>query len=195
MTLRIDRAEAGNFGDHKFQRDGVWELRIDYGPGYRVYYSIENGEIILLYVGGTKKTQDADLDKAVEYLKDFKAGAKTMTVANKKETANKAVAIAPAVDRDKLMIEELRADPDYAELYLKTALEEINEEGGLGGFLIALRRVLEARGGISEAARKTGLARQSIYRALSEKGNPTITTLAQLASVAGLQLTLSKAPQ
>lgn len=117
-----------------------------------------------------------------------------MTVANKKETANKAVTIVPAVDRDKLMIEELRADPDYAELYLKTALEEINEEGGLGGFLITLRRILEARGGISEAAKKTGLARQSIYRALSEKGNPTITTLAQLASVAGLQLTLSKAP-
>jgi probable addiction module antidote protein len=116
-----------------------------------------------------------------------------MTVASKKEIANKAVAIEPAVDRDKLMIEELRADPDYAELYLKTALEEINEEGGLGGFLIALRRVLEARGGISEAAKKTGLARQSIYRALSEKGNPTITTLAQLASVAGLKLTLSKA--
>lgn len=53
---------------------------------------------------------------------------------------------APAVERDKLMIEELRADPDYADLYLKTALEDINEPGGLGGFLIALRRVLEARG-------------------------------------------------
>lgn len=118
-----------------------------------------------------------------------------MTAANKKETTREAVTTtAPAVDRDKLMIEELRADPDYAELYLKTALEEINEEGGLGGFLIALRRVLEARGGISEAAKKTGLARQSIYRALSEKGNPTITTLAQLASVAGLQLTLIKHP-
>ncbi|EMV7411146.1 DNA-binding protein [Enterobacter cloacae subsp. dissolvens] len=113
-----------------------------------------------------------------------------MTVASKKETANKAVTSAPAVDRDKLMIEELRADPDYAELYLKTALEEINEEGGLGGFLIALRRVLEAKGGIGEAAKKTGLARQSIYRALSEKGNPTITTLAQLASAAGVKLTL-----
>lgn len=99
---------------------------------------------------------------------------------------------APAIDRDKLMVEELRADPDYADLYLKTALEEINEPGGLGGFLIALRRVLEARGGLTEAARKSGLARQSIYRALSENGNPTITTLAQLAAVAGLQLTLSK---
>ncbi|VCV94261.1 hypothetical protein BANRA_05672 [Klebsiella pneumoniae] len=46
--------------------------------------------------------------------------------------------------------------------------------------------------GITEAAKKSGLARQSIYRALSPNGNPTITTLAQLAAVAGLQFTLSK---
>ena len=63
---------GGNFGDHKFERDGVWELRVDYGPGYRVYYSIEDGEIILLLIGGNKKTQTADLDKAVSYLHDFK---------------------------------------------------------------------------------------------------------------------------
>lgn len=75
IDTRIDRAEAGNFGDHKFERDGVWELRINYGPGYRVYYSLEDGEIILLHIGGTKKTQDADIEKAVEYLKDFKARA------------------------------------------------------------------------------------------------------------------------
>lgn len=89
------------------------------------------------------------------------------------------------------MIEELRADPDYANAYLANALEEINESGGLGGFLVALRQVIEARGDF-EAAKKSGLARQSIYRALSPNGNPTITTLAQLAAVAGLQFTLSK---
>lgn len=76
IDTRIDRAETGNFGDHKFEREGVWELKIDYGPGYRVYYSIENGEIILLLIGGTKKTQDADIDKAIKYLKDFKERAK-----------------------------------------------------------------------------------------------------------------------
>lgn len=97
-----------------------------------------------------------------------------------------------AVDHNAAMIEELRADPDYANAYLANALEEINEPGGLGGFLVALRQVIEARGGISEAAKKSGLARQSIYRALSPNGNPTITTLAQLAAVAGLQFTLSK---
>lgn len=59
------------------------------------------------------------------------------------------------------------------------SLADINEEGGLGGFLIALRRLIEARGGIAETSKKTGLPRQSIYRALSERGNPTVTTLAQ----------------
>lgn len=63
---------GGNFGDHKFERDGVWELRVDYGPSYRVYYSIEDGEIILLLICGNQKTQTADLDKAVSYLQDFK---------------------------------------------------------------------------------------------------------------------------
>jgi len=69
----IDRAEAGNFGDHKFEREGVWEMRIDYGPGYRLYYALDHGEIILLLIGGTKKSQNNDLDKAVSYLQDYKA--------------------------------------------------------------------------------------------------------------------------
>ncbi len=72
----IDRAEAGNFGDHKFERDGVWEMRIDYGPGYRVYYSVEDSEIILLLTGGTKKSQDSDVDNAISYLQDYKSRSK-----------------------------------------------------------------------------------------------------------------------
>ncbi len=64
-----------------------------------------------------------------------------------------------SVDHNAAMVEELRTDPDYANAYLANALEEINEPGGLGGFLVALRQVIEARGGISEAARKSGLAR------------------------------------
>ncbi|MDM3774701.1 SDR family NAD(P)-dependent oxidoreductase [Proteus mirabilis] len=52
-------------------RDGVWALRINFGQGYRVYYSIENEFIILLLVGGNKSTQQADIDKAVNYLEDY----------------------------------------------------------------------------------------------------------------------------
>ncbi|MGT3828545.1 helix-turn-helix domain-containing transcriptional regulator [Enterobacter kobei] len=111
-----------------------------------------------------------------------------MREANQYETAHKDYAT--VADREKIIIEELRVDPDFAELYVKTALEEINEDGGLAGFLTALRRVIEARGGISEVAKKTGLARQTISKALSRKGNPTINTLTKLLSVAGLKLTL-----
>ena len=73
IDISINRARAGNFGDHKFERDGVWALRIHYGPGYRVYYSVQNGTIILLLVGGDKKSQQSDLNSAVDYLKDYEA--------------------------------------------------------------------------------------------------------------------------
>ena len=61
IDRRIYRAESGNFGDHKFCRDGVWELRIDVGQGYRVYYAIAGTQIVLLLCAGDKRTQDADI--------------------------------------------------------------------------------------------------------------------------------------
>jgi putative addiction module killer protein len=54
----------GNFGDHKSVGSGVFELRIDYGPGFRIYFGIHNDEIILLLMGGSKRTQDSDIEKA-----------------------------------------------------------------------------------------------------------------------------------
>lgn len=52
IRVRIDRACLGNFGDHKHLNEGVWELRIDYGPGYRVYFAKEENRLILLLIGG-----------------------------------------------------------------------------------------------------------------------------------------------
>jgi putative addiction module killer protein len=52
IDRRIIRMELGNFGDHKFCRDGVWELRIDVGPGYRVYYAMAGTTVVLLLSGG-----------------------------------------------------------------------------------------------------------------------------------------------
>lgn len=71
IDARVARAQAGNFGDHKFERDGVWALRMDFGPGYRVYYSLEDEKLILLLIGGDKSTQDTDIDNAVAYLADY----------------------------------------------------------------------------------------------------------------------------
>ena len=71
VIRRVDRIELGNFGDHKFCRDGVWELRIDLGPGYRVYYALSGHRVVLLLCGGDKRTQEADIAKAVIHWQDW----------------------------------------------------------------------------------------------------------------------------
>ena len=69
---RLDRIEDGNFGEHKPCRSGVWELKIDYGAGYRVYYSIVGTTVVLLLCAGDKRTQQKDIDRAVSYLDKYK---------------------------------------------------------------------------------------------------------------------------
>ena len=71
IQRRIDRLVSDNFGDHKFCRDGVWELRIDTGPGYRIYYAQTNQMIVLLLCGGDKRSQKSDIDRAVKYWDNY----------------------------------------------------------------------------------------------------------------------------
>ena len=71
VTARLDRVRYGNFGDHKPRAEGVWELRIDYGPGYHVYYCMDGENIVLLLCGEDKSTQNADIETAVAYKKDY----------------------------------------------------------------------------------------------------------------------------
>jgi putative addiction module killer protein len=74
IAIRINRLAAGNFGDCKPLRQGLSELRIDWGPGYRVYYAIIGRERVLLLCGGDKRKQSTDIERALEYLKDYKEG-------------------------------------------------------------------------------------------------------------------------
>ncbi|MEN8219507.1 MAG: type II toxin-antitoxin system RelE/ParE family toxin [Pseudomonadota bacterium] len=67
ILTRLDRVAAGNLGDHKYLRDAVYELRLTYGKGIRIYYGKEGDTIILLLCGGDKSTQSRDIKKAVEY--------------------------------------------------------------------------------------------------------------------------------
>jgi putative addiction module killer protein len=71
VDRRVNRVELGNFGDHEFCRDGVWELRIDVGPGYRVYYALAGKTVVLLLCGGDKRKQNADINRACEYWQDW----------------------------------------------------------------------------------------------------------------------------
>lgn len=66
VISRIDRVEEGNFGDHRSVGKGVSELRIDFGPGYRVYYG-RSGNVVHLIMGGSKRTQDADIKAAIKF--------------------------------------------------------------------------------------------------------------------------------
>ena len=72
VATRIDRLALGNFGDCKSLREGVSELRIDWGPGYRLYYAILGRTCVLLLCGGDKRKQSSDINRAIEYFKDAK---------------------------------------------------------------------------------------------------------------------------
>jgi len=65
IAMRLTRLENGNFGDCKPIGDGIWELRVDWGPGYRVYYAIEGKHVVLLCEGWDKRTQTADIARAI----------------------------------------------------------------------------------------------------------------------------------
>jgi putative addiction module killer protein len=71
IIKRLNRLEQGNFGDVKFCRAGVWELRLDIGAGYRLYYAQAGSQIILLLCGGDKRTQATDIDRAVKHWQDW----------------------------------------------------------------------------------------------------------------------------
>lgn len=66
IARRVNRLGSGNFGDHSYCREGVWELRIDVGAGYRVYYAIAGRAVVMLLGGGDKRSQAADIDRACE---------------------------------------------------------------------------------------------------------------------------------
>ena len=71
IATRIDRLELGLFGDAKPLSEGVWELRIDCGPGYRVYYAISGRSVILLLCGGDKSRQRGDIARALGYWQEW----------------------------------------------------------------------------------------------------------------------------
>ena len=72
IVARVNRIATGNFGDCKPLRDGVQELKIDFGPGYRVYLSKQGPVWVLILCGGDKSDQSRDIERAIAYLKDWK---------------------------------------------------------------------------------------------------------------------------
>ena len=71
ILVRVDRLIHGNPGDHRNLQSGVSELKIDFGPGYRVYYTQRGEQLLLLLIGGDKSSQAKDIAKAQQLAKDF----------------------------------------------------------------------------------------------------------------------------
>ncbi len=72
VRIRLDRVRLGNLINNRSVGEGVYELKIDFGPGYRMYYALEKKTVILLLLGGDKKTQRTDIVFAKQYWKDHK---------------------------------------------------------------------------------------------------------------------------
>lgn len=95
-----------------------------------------------------------------------------------------------SISHDDAIVQELRQNPKFAAEYLKAALEDQDEPRVL---LIAMRHIAEARGGVAKIAKAAGIQRESLYRALSARGNPRLSTLLAVAQAMGLKLTVEAA--
>lgn len=95
-----------------------------------------------------------------------------------------------SISHDEAIVRELRENPEFAEEYLKASLEEGDDPQVL---LIALRHLAEAKGGVAEVAKQAGIQRESLYRALSAKGNPRLSTLIAVTKAMDLKLTVEAA--
>lgn len=105
--------------------------------------------------------------------------------------SNRTGTMKAARPHDDAMVELLREAPAFADEYLAAALAEADEPGGRQALLRALRHVAQAQG-MEEVAQRAGLRRESLYRALSPTGNPTVETLLAVLSTAGLPLAAAR---
>lgn len=96
-----------------------------------------------------------------------------------------------SISNDSAVVAQLQKDPTFAAEYLKAAFEDSDEPQIL---VLALRHIAEARGGIAEIAKSAGIKRESLYRALSSRGNPRLSTLLAVTKAVGLRLTLETTP-
>jgi probable addiction module antidote protein len=94
-----------------------------------------------------------------------------------------------------LVIEDLKNDPEYAKAYLQVALGEFEQDGDSEHLMVALRNVAEAQGGVPELARRLNKGKTSLYKALSEKGNPRLDTVGAILQGLGYRLTLEPIAQ
>ncbi|WP_376695203.1 addiction module antidote protein [Wenzhouxiangella sp. EGI_FJ10305] len=95
-----------------------------------------------------------------------------------------------AISHHEAELDELRSDPELAAEYLKAAMASLDDPNDRAAGLLALRTVAEAYGGLGAVAEEAGINRESLYRALSPKGNPTLKTLLAVLKTVGMRLSV-----
>lgn len=176
IQVRIDRLVHGNPGKHRVLTDGVCELKIDYGPGYRVYYTQRGDVMIVLLAGGDKSTQSQDIQTAIALAKNLSECRVMAKTTAKSSGKTKTIAYDVA--------EQLRT-PEEMAAYLDAWFEEAPDDAA--GIARALGDIARARG-MAQVARDAGLSRESLYKALSENGNPSFATVLKVARALGVRL-------
>jgi putative addiction module killer protein/probable addiction module antidote protein len=192
ITSRIARVELGSLGDRRSVGEKVGELRINIGPGYRLYYTQRTRTIILLLCGGGKKTQRADIGKAEGMVRAMKGEEKAGT-GRVRDRQSGYVAKGNEGTEFHFTAEELRVTPFDAADYLEDdgsqiyILRDAIESGEPAYIANAVGAVARARG-LSGLERETGIRRQTLNKSLSLKGNPTLETLMTVLGALGLKL-------
>lgn len=168
IQARVLRFELGNLGDHKHVGAGVWEARLAFGPGYRIYFGKDGDTVVVLLAGGSKASQIADIRRGrVSGGTSWRA----RTMARRSKDWNVGLA------------EDLR-NREFARAFLLGAIDE-----GVP-LQVALAKVVRAMG-VKEFAAKVGMASPNVLRAIDLRHNPTQDTLNRLLRPFKLRLTLA----
>ena len=181
IQARIDRLANGNPGDVGPIGEGLSELRIDFGPGYRVYYGRAGKTLYLLLCGGDKATQDADIKSAHAMWKVLNPPAK--------KVGQVGVTMATKPNRPKIKVARYdSADYLKTEEDIKNYLAAVFEEPMDRQMLIHTLGVVARARGMMKLAKETGITRAGLYKALSPKGNPSFETVAKIVGAFGMRL-------
>ena len=165
---RIRRADLGNFGDCKPVGEGVSEMRIHTGKGYRVYFMQEGDCVYILLAGGDKSTQQRDIAKAVEMANEKKG--KTMKYS-------------------KFDVVDYLDSEEAIAAYLSAVMEENDPEL----LIAALGDIARARG-MAKLSEDTGLNRESLYKALRPGAKPRFDTVFRIIKAMNIKIHATVTP-
>ena len=182
VTAAIARMEQGNLSQSKPVGHGVLEYKMDFGPGYRIYFGRDGEQLVILLTGGTKRRQQRDIDEAWGYWQDYKR-------ANGQLDRGRPMARARSFRE--LVQHHVGSDPAFAEALLREGIQTMLA-GDIETGKTILRDYIKATVGFEKLGKATGTQPKSLIRMFGPRGNPQarnlFSVISYLQKQAGLQL-------